>query len=117
MSYVLLKFDDNWADEMDVEGFLVVTRDYWDKAQARLLAIEDTCHLCIGTNEYLEWPSGAAVLGAISETNLSDAEAAAFRKHFGDGYGWGEDPEADVGVIASFGVSGFLDNIGEGEGY
>lgn len=117
MSYVLLQFESNWADEMDVAGFLVVTRDYWDKARARLLAIDAECHLCVGTNEYINWGSGAEVVDDISETNLTDAEVAFFRKHFPVcGYG-GEDPEADTAVVASFGQTGFLDNIGDGEYY
>lgn len=37
--HVLLKFAHNWADEMDVEGFLVVTEAHWAARQAAIQAL------------------------------------------------------------------------------
>ncbi len=114
-NYVLLKFSDNWADEMDVEGFLVVSKEYWLKREAELGEEQDALHLCIGTNEYLEWEDGETLLDSIEVLELEDAHAQLLAKQFPvTGYWSGGDKGQ---VLAAFGQTGFLDNVGVGSAY
>lgn len=52
MSKLLVKFKDNWADEMDIEGFFVTTREDWEN---RVTLLKDNfpygLTYGIGTNE------------------------------------------------------------------
>ena len=112
-NHVLLKFESNWADEMDVEGFLVVTKEYWEDAKKELNKIEGECHLCVGTNEYINWSSGSEIIEEITVEELSEEEVKVFKKKFNNFYNYSK----KQGVVAGFGSTGFLCNIGKGEGY
>ena len=53
MSKLLVIFDGNWADEMDVEGFMIVSKECWDYKQIEWEHTEFPQELYIGTNEAL----------------------------------------------------------------
>jgi len=109
--HVLLKFADNWADEMDVEGFLVVTEAHWAERQAAIQAQTSELSLSIGTNEALEWADGEELLACIEVRELSEAETQVLASTFG------LQSFENEHAIAGHGVTGFLDEFCEGAAY
>ena len=77
----LLKFNDNWADEMDVDGFVIYDEDEY---KAWLDKIPDhKFSYGIGTNEEIEYSSKAVFLNSVATTNLTPEEVQFFFKFFG----------------------------------
>lgn len=123
--YVLVTMSSNWADEFDVDGFLVVSRDYFEDAKARFLALEDytSIELGFGTNQELTWSSGRELLDCLKVTDLSTEEAAVFAKHFDIGalsyHFYDEENQTDMQsrafverhIIAGHGNYHFLDGV------
>jgi hypothetical protein len=77
----LVKFSDNWADEMDVEGFSVMSTGQftqWAKTVEEVAKKIDEGHTFewyIGTNEWINWESGKDFKEAFSCEVITDEEA------------------------------------------
>lgn len=84
--YVLVKFSDNWADEMDVDGFRVFVLEDWELIKTRMAKVFEkgrgSCSFGIGTNEEIEYSSYADWLSSFSVSSISESEALFLRKHF-----------------------------------
>ena len=70
----LLILNDNWADEIDCEGFMVVTEEEYKK-WSDWLDKKKTFWFSIGTNEDLEYKDKADLLSKITVKDISDDEA------------------------------------------
>jgi hypothetical protein len=83
-NYVLVKLDKNYADEFDVEAFVVVTDTYLEAAKASILknGREAGLHMNFGTNEWLEWGSGEELVAGLDVTPLTTAEAQFLARAF-----------------------------------
>lgn len=82
MSHVLVKWADNWADEMDLEGFRVYEVSKWDVLKEKLKKHTESFTICVGTNEEIDYDDGEALLGSISVTAITDEEVAVLKKLF-----------------------------------
>lgn len=89
----LVKFADNWADEMDVEGFIVLTNEEF-VGYAHL--IEDTVKAInsgrefewfIGTNEWIGYCEGETFKEAFSFEVIDDRFANVLKALLLEGYG------------------------------
>jgi hypothetical protein len=100
---LLVKFDDNWADEMDVSGFkLFDNLDAWNaaiagfKARMEIVDGEDNGYFEVyfGTNEYIEYETVEEFLTRFDITEISDAAAAVIETLFPEAksYGYGHFP-------------------------
>jgi hypothetical protein len=58
-THVLVKWDTNWADEMDIAGFAIMERKTWNEYKENLRKKKHPFSICIGTNEEIEYDSGA----------------------------------------------------------
>lgn len=92
---VLVQWNSNWADEMDVEGFQILTDREWETIRHSILQRKNSFEIYVGTNEDIEYSNGEELLEEITVTPLTLEEAATIEKFFGD-YG---------------GHTAFLDNI------
>lgn len=57
---LLIKFESNWADEMDIEGYYVTTVELYNKyieEFKKYFEEEDSLSYCVGTNEEIEFDS------------------------------------------------------------
>lgn len=82
--FYLLKYQADWADEMDVYGLAIKTATQlanWKKK------IPESFVHHIGTNEEIEYDVGLTVLDDIEEVEISAAEFNTFRKTLGSDYG------------------------------
>lgn len=73
MTYVLVKFSDNWADEMDIAGFKVMTQEAWDETVAlvhKWFETNEYYTVSFGTNEENEYYSAENLLDCFEVTPL-----------------------------------------------
>ena len=77
----LVKFYDNWADEMDIEGFSIMSTGQfiqWAKTVEEVAKKIDEGHSFewyFGTNEWINWDSGKDFKEAFSCEVITDEEA------------------------------------------
>lgn len=89
--YVLVVFEDNWADEMDLEGFKVVRKSEWEQTVAEFREEKEDSkygiEFCFGTNEYNEYDSVDDALACFTVTEMTDECAKLLQKLFPSGFG------------------------------
>jgi hypothetical protein len=81
MSHVVVKFSRNWADEFDMEGARLFTKEEWDSYVEAVQSLH-TIDVCFGTNEGWEGESPVDWLRSFTSTNVSDEDAEAFKRMF-----------------------------------
>jgi hypothetical protein len=90
MNY-LVKFGDDYADEFNVCGFCIVSKDVFD-FQMRIVELfwkENpgcTKEFYFGTNEFMEYSSYQDIQETLTVTEISDEEILTFKKFFGEDY-------------------------------
>ena len=98
---ILVKFEDNLADEMDVSGFKIFDNlDAWNKALSEFkseLEIEEDdqyFEVCFGTNEYIDYDSFSNFLKnfEIIEISKDTAEIIGVLFPKAKSYGYGHFP-------------------------
>lgn len=100
---ILVKFDDNWADEMDVSGFRLYDNiDAWKKTidefkEEHEITDEDETNyfeVNFGTNEFIEYESLDEFLNNFEVLEISDEDAAVIETVFPEAssYGYGQFP-------------------------
>lgn len=102
----LVKFADNWADEMDVEGFAIFgTKDFMGFMKladdvANKISEDRPFTWYIGTNEWVDWHDGKRFKEAFNCEVISDEQAEVIQsfvigKEF---FHYGLFPDSDVMV-------------------
>lgn len=86
MSNLLVKFKDNWADEMDIEGFFITTREDWEN---RVALLKDNfpygLTYSVGTNEEIEYSNPEQILKKYKIKDLCDHDASFLKDLFNAG--------------------------------
>lgn len=93
---VLVLFEDNWADEMDIYGFSIMTEDQWNYRVLELKAIEYPIEVPFGTNESNEYYSAEEMLECYTVKEITDEEAEIIRRLLSDDYGRFSIPEGNA---------------------
>lgn len=75
MTYTILKFDDNYADEFDVEGFVVVKSEFAKKWLELVGSFKYSLSFGFGSNEANEYDNGANFVTNVSSMVITDEEA------------------------------------------
>lgn len=83
MKYFLIKFSDNWADEMDIRGFETFTESEYNEYISQLDKIEYPVEVGIGTNESLEYLSKEDYLRKLTVVEIEQSELDTLNKLFG----------------------------------
>jgi len=71
---VLVKWADNWADEMDLAGHFVTERAEWDQIAKALGNYTNEMIYCVGTNEDIEYEDGTEALSRFTVTDITEDE-------------------------------------------
>ena len=87
MGKVIAIFEDNWADEMDVQGFVILTEKRWEAYKASGIAKNRRFSLCVGSNEDIEYQNGKELLKNIKVRPITNEEEKTITKIFGDSFG------------------------------
>ena len=76
-------FEGNWADEMDISGFKIMSDEEWTEYQKAFNKYDDTIYYCIGTNEEMEYENGPEVLNDIrTVVDISETEEKFLKTSF-----------------------------------
>lgn len=79
---ILVKQNENWADEMDLEGFFITTQeDFNGHLSEAKKAIPFT--ICIGTNEEVEYTRFADYANSFKVESITEDEYQTLKKLFG----------------------------------
>lgn len=68
MSTMLIKYSDNWADEMDLEGLFICSSEEWEgykESVKKYFEVNSSYTYYVGTNEEVEYNSANELLGAF----------------------------------------------------
>lgn len=114
---LLINFNDNYADEFDVNGFRIATEEEWEQEKESMKAafaasqeIQDffydpdipsyrrnyrrTIEMYFGTNEALEWDSYDDAISCFSAVKITEEEAESLNRLLNPGnYGYGIIPD------------------------
>lgn len=83
MAKILVKFQANWADEMDLEGYRIFTEHEWEEQRAACMAHKGSIEVYFGTNEWNNYDNGEHLLGEYTIKSITDEEADMIDKLFG----------------------------------
>lgn len=105
--YKLVKWADNWADEMDLDGFKLMTNEEYDAYIAgwkKAFEYKGSYTMCVGTNEDIEYDSFEQFESTLEVNALENGEYRTIIEHLGETYGFFPDvPDDDM--IEAFGGS------------
>lgn len=91
MTQMLVKYTGDWADEMDVYGFRLTTKENWDAFVRRVHQYfqdeNGSYSYYVGTNEEIIYESPEDVLRDFDVEEIADEEAQVITKLFGNYYG------------------------------
>jgi hypothetical protein len=84
---VLVQWDSNWGDEMDIEGFSILTKSAWEDYK-KMLENKGRFYIYVGTNEEIDYNNGNQLLKEISVKDITEDEAKIIIKLFGGAGGF-----------------------------
>lgn len=89
--FYVLKYEDNWADEMDIQSFLILNEEdkikYYDKAKENLDKLNKKLIICLGTNEEIIFEKSADFIKTLKIKEISETEANIIKKYIGKKFG------------------------------
>ena len=89
MSKILVKLSTNWADEMDIDGYQILTHKEWqDKQEEYKKAFNQAPQeIYFGTNQENYYDELEDYMSEISAQEISEDEADVLIKYLGKSYG------------------------------
>lgn len=79
---ILARWKDNWADEMDLEGFKVFSKSGWEKYFNQMMALKTELDFVVGSNEIITYEDGEDVLSNITYQEIDELEANNLKRIF-----------------------------------
>jgi hypothetical protein len=91
MEYVIIVYKGNWADEFDVESFVIMTVDSWEyvenKLKLRAASEKDfEEEVCFGTNEWIT-VTAKEFLEDITVEPISETDSLVIESYLGEEFG------------------------------
>ena len=80
---LLLYWNTNWADEMDIEGFAAVTSEFYEQWKSNLRRKTTEFEIGLGTNEAIEFNNGEHLIKKVKCKEITDEEFDVLNKLFG----------------------------------
>jgi hypothetical protein len=107
--YVKVTLVTNYADEFDIESFVIVNKKAVEAIFPAVIEYTASIELYFGTNGLILFTDGEDLLSHLTVQDITQEEFEFFRKFFNEGY----IPEY-TGVMAAFGVADhFFENMYE----
>lgn len=85
-NYKFIKFNDNWADEMDISGFMVMTEEKWKDTKKQILNIKGRFSIAFGSNEDNDYNNGKQLLDRLTIKNIDENEIKILKRLFDSGF-------------------------------
>jgi len=86
MSYFLVKFNDDWADEMDIDGFHVYDKEVWQRIVTRVKNYGGGFDAHFGTNEENEYMDADDLLSNYKVTEIFEQDYDTLKRLFAKSY-------------------------------
>lgn len=83
MKYLMM-YSGNWNEEIDVDGFVIINKEYLNYMINFLNKFNYTISVDIGFKEAIEYENGVELLQEISFSEITDKEVNTIEKHFGE---------------------------------
>lgn len=83
----LIKWSSNWADEMDVEGFVIVNDEDLRLFKENLEKINDPITISVGTNEWIDFENGDSLEKTLHFRTLTEEQEKVMKELFADSWG------------------------------
>lgn len=92
MNYVLVTIFDNWADEIDTQGFLLTTQEevddyFFEIKQYFINNPDDYLYYSIGTNEEIEHYNLQSIERCLKVKKINEEEYKTINKTIGSSFG------------------------------
>ena len=87
MEQVLVKWSDNWADEMNIEGFNIFTKTEWNEFKTKLKNAKKEFTIGVGSNEDINYKDGRKLLSNLSAKEITEDESKIIKKFLGNNWG------------------------------
>lgn len=81
MEKVLVRFTDNWADEMNIDEFCIMSLDMWNRYYKAVKSLSNDFEVYFGTNESNEY-SPLDYLDCIEVEKIKEHEEEVIAKFF-----------------------------------
>ena len=82
MDKVFVTWKTNWADEMDINGHLIMEQSEWDHF-VQSVEKRKEFEINIGTNEYISYKSGEELLRELKAVPITFEEESVLNKFIG----------------------------------
>ncbi len=84
MKKLLIKWNGVWADEMDLQGFHVISEKAWNKFKELVSSFEyfNQWEFCVGTNEHVEFSSKEDFFDSFEIKEIDELLANKFAEIF-----------------------------------
>lgn len=76
-------YSGNWAEEIDVDGFVIMEKEYVSYMKKFLKDFNYTISVDIGFNEEVEYDNGRELLGEIEFIKITNKDSEIIKKIFG----------------------------------
>lgn len=80
---LLIIFEDNWADEMDLWSFIIISQEKWQYKVNEMQNTSFPREVCFGTNEYNEYESASDFLSHFEIKTITVEEVEVIKRLFG----------------------------------
>jgi hypothetical protein len=91
MNNILIKYHKNWADELDVEGFMLWTEEKWNEHLSKVKEYFEksphTVEMYFGTNEAIEYDNFEEYKRSFEVKKITPEEAKTLKKLFDEKLG------------------------------
>lgn len=77
MAYYLLRYEDNWADEMDLDGFVVLDEEEMYDFNIAMGILSNTdfyAEFCVGTNQEVIYDDYSSLLRAYEVVEIFESQ-------------------------------------------
>ena len=71
---LLVKFSGNWADEMDIVGFQIMSEDEWNFKIKEAKECQFPAEICVGTNQYVDFDTPEDYLNSFEIKEITEGE-------------------------------------------
>lgn len=86
--YFLISWADNYADEFDFEGYVILTETDWKTLKKAIKKKKESFELYIETNEWVEYKNGKELLSNLSVSEISKKEKKVLENNLGSEFGF-----------------------------
>ena len=78
----------NWADEMGISGFIIITQEEWNNYKNKVESQVEGITMYIGSNEWIDYSYGSKLLEEITVNFLKDIEVSIITSKFELSFGF-----------------------------